>query len=50
MPEMSEEEQQRILHSLPKGTFALMLVYGLIMAVGWLALYFGRFLAHGPVS
>ena len=50
MEELSEDEQKRIMRTLPKGTFALMLVYGLIMALAWVALYFGRFLAHGPVS
>ncbi|MGD2073608.1 MAG: hypothetical protein PVI91_00270 [Gammaproteobacteria bacterium] len=50
MEELSEEEQKRIMQSLPKGTFAVMLIYGLIMTLAWLALYFGRFLAHGPVS
>jgi hypothetical protein len=50
MQQLSEEEQKRILHSSPKGTFAVMLVYGVVMGLAWAALYFGRFLAHGPVS
>jgi len=47
---LSEEEQKKILHSRPTGTLAVMVVYGAIMAAAWLALYFGRFLAHGPVN
>lgn len=34
----------------PKGTFALMLVTGLLMAAGWAAMFFYQFLAHGPVN
>ncbi len=48
--DLSEEEQKKILHSRPTGTLAVMVVYGAIMAAAWLALYFGRFLAHGPVN
>ncbi len=48
--DLSEEEQKKILHSPPIGTLAVMVVYGAIMAAAWLALYFGRFLAHGPVN
>ena len=48
--DLSEEERKRILHSPPFGTLAVMVVYGVIMAAAWLALYFGRFLTHGPVN
>jgi hypothetical protein len=50
MTPLSEEEQRQIIESPPRGTFALIVVYGLIMGAAWLALYFGRFLAHGPVN
>lgn len=50
MSELSPEEEKRILESPPKGTFAVMFIYGVIVGVAWLGLYFGRFLAHGPVN
>ncbi len=31
----------------PRGTLALVIVYGLLFGLGWLAMYFLRFLAHG---
>jgi hypothetical protein len=33
----------------PKGTLALMIVVAVLLFAGWALLYFGRFLAHGPV-
>jgi len=50
MTELSEEEKKRIMASPPKGTFAIILIYAAIFGVAWLALYFVRFLGHGPVS
>jgi hypothetical protein len=47
---LSEEEQKKIMHSPPRGTLAVMIVYGIVMGLAWLGLYFGRFLAHGPVN
>lgn len=46
----SEEEKQKILNSPPKGTLAVMLVFGVVFLLAWLLMYFGRFLPHGPVS
>lgn len=35
----------------PRGTLAIVTVYGLLFALGWLALYLFRFLGHGaPTS
>jgi hypothetical protein len=50
MSPLDDEEQRKIITSAPKGTFALIGLYGLVMVAAWLALYFGRFLAHGPVT
>ena len=50
MNQLSPEEQEKILHSKPVGTFALMLVFGALMFTGWLAMYFYLFLANGPIS
>ena len=50
MSDLSPEEERRIIESPPKGTFALIIVYGVILITAWLLLYFGRFMAHGPVS
>jgi hypothetical protein len=50
MRTLDEDEQRQIMTSPPRGTFALILLYGMVMAAAWIALYFGRFLAHGPVT
>jgi hypothetical protein len=35
----------------PRGTLAIVTLYGLLFALGWLALYLFRFLGHGaPTS
>ena len=50
MSPLSEQEKRQIMESPPKGTLTIILIYGIIFGVAWLALYFDRFLAHGPVS
>lgn len=50
MSDLGPEEEKAILESPPRGTFAIIVIYAAIFIVAWLALYFGRFLAHGPVS
>jgi hypothetical protein len=50
MSELTPEEEKRILETPPKGTWALMLLLALGLLAGWLLMYFGRFLPHGPVS
>jgi hypothetical protein len=50
MSQLTPEEEEKILHSPPKGTYALLLVFALIMGFGWALLFFGRFLMHGPIS
>jgi hypothetical protein len=47
MNQLSEEERQRILHSPPVGTFALMSVVIGTMVLAWLFLYYGIFLPRG---
>jgi hypothetical protein len=49
MTELSEEEQRRILEAPPRGTWAVILVIGLAMLLGWLYFFFGLFVSHGPV-
>lgn len=34
----------------PKGTLAIVGIYGLLFALGWLILYFGVFLPRGPLT
>lgn len=48
--ELSEEEQRRILESPPKGTWAIILIIGLGLLLGWLYFFFGIFMSHGPVA
>jgi hypothetical protein len=50
MSQLTPEEEEKILHSSPKGTYALLLVFALIFTAGWAFLFFMRFLAHGPVN
>jgi hypothetical protein len=50
MSRLTREEQQAILASQPKGTFALLLVFAVLFMAGWLLLYFARYMAIGPVS
>ena len=50
MSSLSPEEEEKILHSAPKGTFALLLVFGLLFTAGWVFMYLFMFLKHGPVS
>jgi hypothetical protein len=47
--DLTEEEKKRILESAPKGTWALLLGFGLISTLAWLYFFFGLFLSHGPV-
>ncbi len=50
MVELSPEEQKKAIAEAPKGTFAVLLVYALLMGAGWLLMFFGFFLSHGPVN
>ena len=50
MSELTEEEQRRIMESPPKGTWATLLVIGLLLLAGWLYFFFGLFMSHGPVN
>lgn len=34
----------------PRGTLAILLIYGALFALGWAAFYFGVFLPRGPVG
>ena len=31
----------------PRGTLAIVVIYGLLFAIGWLALYYSEFLSRG---
>lgn len=50
MNQMSPEEEQKILRSHPKGTYALMIAFALVLLGAWLLMYFGRYLVLGPAS
>ncbi|MEN8130004.1 MAG: hypothetical protein ABFS45_07370 [Pseudomonadota bacterium] len=50
MNQLSPEEEKKILEMPPKGTWALMLLLAAALLGGWLWMYFGMFLAHGPVN
>jgi hypothetical protein len=46
--ELSESDLEALGH--PRGTLAIVILYGLLFALGWLALYFFRFLEQGAPS
>lgn len=50
MNQLSPEEEQKILASPPVGTFALMLLVGVLIFTGWVYMFFGMFLENGPVN
>ena len=50
MKRLSKEEKKIILESSPVGTWALMLLVVLSMAIGWLFLYYGVFMTRGIVN
>lgn len=50
MNQLTPEEEQKILNSSPTGTFALMLLVGVLLLAGWAFMFFGMFLQHGPVN
>ncbi len=43
-------EQHPDLGGHPKGTLAIVGVYGLLFAIGWLILYFGVFVPRGALT
>ncbi|MEE9448022.1 MAG: hypothetical protein V3V09_08685 [Arenicellales bacterium] len=44
------KNDQHSAEDAPKGTFALMVLLAILMAAGWIYMYFFRFLPHGPVN
>jgi hypothetical protein len=50
MGELTPEEERKAIESAPRGTFALLLLFALLMVAGWAFMFFYRFLQHGPVS
>lgn len=50
MSRLSREDEQEILASPPRGTFALLVVFAVLFVACWLLLYFGRYMVLGPVS
>lgn len=50
MHKLTPEEEEKILHGKPKGTFALLLIFAALFMGGWIYMYFYMFLSHGPIS
>ncbi len=50
MPQLTEEQEKEILAMAPKGTWALLLIFGAISTLAWLYFFFGLFMSHGPVN
>jgi len=50
MVELTQEEQEKAIAEAPKGTWAILLVYAVLMTLGWLYMFYGYFLHHGPVN
>ena len=49
MNQLTPEQEKEALHSAPKGTLALLLVFAAVFMGAWLVMYFAMFLHHGPV-
>ena len=45
---MNDAEQP--LHTHPRGTLAIVAIYGALFLIGWAALYFFTYLQRGPVG
>lgn len=50
MVELTPEEKEAAIAEAPKGTWAILVVFAIIMAVGWLYMFYGYFMSHGPVN
>ena len=50
MSDSSSDEEKKILESSPKGTMTLLVIFAIATMLGWLYMYFGMFLTHGPVN
>lgn len=50
MGDLPPEEEKKILESSPRGTMTLLIIFAVAMLLGWLYMYFGMFLTHGPVN
>lgn len=48
-PDTSAEESVNV-GGHPRGTLAIVGIYGLLFVVGWLFIYFGVFLPRGPLT
>ena len=48
--QLTPEEEEKILHCKPVGTFALLLLFAALMVAGWGFMFFYMFLQHGPVN
>ncbi len=49
MPQPTSELEKKAIEEAPKGTWAVLLIYTVLMVAGWAAMYFGFFLPHGSV-
>lgn len=47
---LSDDEKEKILNSSPKGTWIILLIYGVLFTLGWLYFWFGLFIPRGPVN
>jgi hypothetical protein len=43
-------KEREILESSPRGTWILLLIFGILFTLAWLFIYFGVFLERGPVN
>ncbi len=49
MVKLTQEEQEQAIAEAPKGTWAILMVYFVFMVLGWLYMFYGYFLPHGPI-
>ncbi len=44
---LPSNDESPVVFEHPRGTFAIVIIFGALFAVGWLAMYVLRFLARG---
>lgn len=49
MSKLTSEQEQQAIAEAPRGTWAVLLAYTVLMVAGWAAMFFGYFLPHGAV-
>ncbi len=47
---LTDKEKKTILNSSPRGTWAILFIYGILFTLGWLYFWFGLFIPRGSIN